>query len=93
METTNTTNTTFTISVDSCEACPKIVASFDSVPREKLSDVLYYAEKAFRSIEVVNNETGEVAYTKYVGLDLFEKDRFYNYGDALDYMKHALDKE
>jgi hypothetical protein len=93
METTNTTNATFTIAVDSCESCPKIVASFDNVPADKLSDMLYYAEKTFRSIEVVNNETGEFAYRKYVGFDLFKKDKRYNYGDSLDYMKRVLDKE
>ena len=95
METTNTTNTitTYTVSVDSCESCPKIVASFDSVPENKLKDVLYYATKAFRSVEVVNNETGEVAFSLYQGLVLFDGHCGYSYGDALDYMRHTLDKE
>lgn len=95
METTNTTNTTttYTVSVDSCESCPKIVASFDNVPEKKLKDVLYYATKAFRSVEVICNETGEVAFTLYQGLVLFDKHCGYSYGDALDYMRHVLDKE
>jgi hypothetical protein len=91
METTNTT--TYTVSVDSCESRPKIVASFDSVPENKLKDVLYYATKAFRSVEVINNETGEVALSLYQGLFLFDSRCGYSYGDALDYMRHTLDKE
>jgi hypothetical protein len=94
MENTNTTNTTtYTVTVDSCESCPKIVASFDAVPENRLKDVLYYATKAFRSVEVINNDTGEVALTLYQGLVLFDDRCRYSYGDALDYMRHNLDKE
>lgn len=91
METTNTA--TYTVSVDSCESCPKIVASFDSVPENKLKDVLYYATKAFRSVEVINNETGEVAFTLYQGSLLFDEHCGYSYGDALDYMRHIINKD
>lgn len=93
METTNTATATYTVSVDSCESCPKILASFGPVPEAKLLDILHYATKAFRSVEVVNNETGEVALSLYQGQSLFDKNCGYNYGDALDYMRHILNKQ
>ena len=86
-------NTTYTINLDSCEAMPKVVASFDEVPEDKLKDALYYAVRAYRSVEVVNNQTGEVVLTVYVSLDLFEEKRGYSYGDALDYMRHVIERD
>lgn len=86
------TANTFNITVDSCENCPKIVATFENVPEEKLSEVLYYAKRAFRSIEVVNNQTGEIAYSRYVCCELFENEILYTYGDCLDYMRHVVQK-
>lgn len=84
-------NNTFNIILDSCENCPKIVATFENVPEEKLETVLYYADGAFRSIEIVSNTTGEVFYSRYVNSDMFEK-RYsnYSYGEALDIIKHEI---
>ena len=84
---------TFSITVDSCEFSPKIVATFDEVPEEKLTDVLFYAKRAFRSIEVVNNQTGEVAYNRYICCELFENEILYSYGDCIDYMRHIIKKD
>lgn len=84
---------TFNITVDSCENCPKIVATFEDVPKEKLPDMLFYAKRAFRSIEVINNQTGEVAYSRYMCCELFENEINYSYGDCLDYMRHILKKD
>ena len=89
MENTNT----FNITVDSCENCPKIVATFEDVPEEKLSDMLFYAKRAFRSIEIINNQTGEIAYSRYMCCELFENEISYNYGDCLDYMRHIMKKD
>ena len=89
MENTNT----FNITVDSCENCPKIVATFEDVPEEKLSDMLFYAKRAFRSIEVINNQTGEIAYSRYMCCELFENEIGYSYGDCLDYMRHIMKKD
>ena len=79
--------TTYNVSIDSCEACPKIVATFEDVPEEQLEQVIYIATKAFRSVEVVNNETGEVELTHYEGTTLHKKSIF-GYGEAIDIMKH-----
>ena len=87
----STITTTFTLTVDSCESCPKIVATFEEVPADKLETVLYYADRAFRSVEVVSNTTGEVYYSRYVSVDIFEKrQNNYSYGEALDIIKHEI---
>ena len=83
--------TTYTLTVDSCESNPKIVATFEEVPADRLETVLYYAERGFRSVEVVSNTTGEVYYSRYVSIDMFEKRQSnYNYGEALDIIKHEI---
>lgn len=85
------TTTTYTLTVDSCECNPKIVATFDEVPADKLETVLYYAERAFRSVEVVSNTTGEVYYSRYVSVAMFEKrQNNYSYGEALDVIRHEI---
>ena len=82
---------TFSITVDSYECNPKIVATFDEVPADRLETALYYAERAFRSVEVVSNTTGEVCYSRYVGVEMFEKRlNNYSYGEALDIIKHEI---
>ena len=82
---------TYKLTVDSCECNPKIVATFDEVPADKLETVLYYAERAFRSVEVVSNTTGEVYYSRYVSVEMFEKRlNNYGYGEALDVIKHEI---
>lgn len=86
-------NNTFNIILDSCENCPKIVATFENVPEEKLSDMLFYAKRAYRSIEVINNQTGEIAYNRYMCCKLFEDEICYNYGDCLDFMRHIMNKD
>ena len=87
----STTKTTYTLTLDSCECNPKIVATFDEVPADRLETVLYYAERGFRSVEVVDNTTGEVYYSRYVSVDMFEKRQSnYSYGEALDIIKHEI---
>lgn len=87
---------TYNISVDSCEARPKIVATFEDVPEKALKDAIYMATRSFRSVEVINNETGEVVLTHY------ESDEYntnlnppsFNYGEAIDIMSHyCYDKD
>lgn len=87
----STIKPTYKLTLDSCECNPKIIATFDEVPADKLETALYYAERAFRSVEVVSNTTGEVYYSRYVSVDMFEKRlNNYGYGEALDIIKHEI---
>ena len=73
---------TYKLSLDSCQSNPKIIVEFNEVPENILETVIGIAKYAFRSIEVVSNETGEVVLTHYVGLQLFNP--LYEYGTAID---------
>ena len=77
---------TYNVSIDSCEARPKIITTFEDVPEEQLEQVIYIATRTFRSVEVVNNATGEVVLTHYEGLQ-FHK-RTFNYGEGIDIIRH-----
>lgn len=73
---------TYTVKVDSCEARPKVVTEFNEVPDNQLEQVVYVAKRTFRSVEVTDEETGEVVLTYYVGERLYEK--AFGYGEAID---------
>lgn len=84
--------TTYTIKVDSCEAKPKIVTEFEGVPEARLKRVLYVATRAFRNVEAVCDETGEIECSYYESCHMHCPS--FNYGEAIDMMCHeAYDKE
>ena len=83
--------TTYKLSLDSCQSNPKIIVEFDEVPENALENVINVAKYAFRSIEVVSNETGEVVLTHYVGLQLFKP--LYGYGTAIDVITDYCNKK
>ena len=77
--------TTYNITIDSCEATPKLVATFEDVPKNQLELIVSIATQTFRSVEIVNNETGEVVLTHYVGTEMHKS--LYNYGEAIDLIR------
>lgn len=84
---------TYSMKVDSCESCPKILAEFPNIPDEQLEAAINAAKRAFRSVEVTDEETGEVVMSYYVGERLVPKSSNYDYGDAIGLVKYyAYDK-
>lgn len=83
---THCPNETFSISVDSCESMPKIQATFEHIPANRIKDVIRVAEQAFRSVEVTSEETGEICYNAYCREEWYSP--IFNYGEALDTMCH-----
>jgi hypothetical protein len=77
---------TYNITIDSLEARPKIVVTFEEIPEKALKDAIYVATRTFRSVEVVNNETGEVVLTHYEGLQLHKGT--FSYGEGIDIIRH-----
>ena len=61
---------TYTISVETRDS-NNVSATFRNVPDYKVEACVSVLESAFRDIEVVDEETGEVIYNKYVGADWF----------------------
>lgn len=75
------TNFTYTLKLNNCGA-PSIKATFENVKAENLSTMIFYGERAFREVEVVNEQTGEVEYSYYRSDNMFNQ--LYTYGEALD---------
>ena len=63
---------TYTIKADNGRHRPRIEFSHEAVPGHKAKPLSIILTKAFRNVEVTNNETGEVMFTNYVSGDWFE---------------------
>lgn len=55
----------YKVKLDNCCCEPSIKMEF-TFPKEKLEDVICIAVGGFRSVEITNNETGEVVYNCYI---------------------------
>jgi hypothetical protein len=58
---------------------------------EQAAKVVYIAADVFRDIEVVNEETGEIALNSYANDEFFE--RAVDYGNAIDRIMMIADGE
>ena len=67
----NATIPTFTISVESGNSYPSVKTEFHGATIEDLRRAIDIANEAFRIIEIVCEQTGEVYYNSYVCEDLF----------------------
>lgn len=82
---------TYSMKVDSRESCPKILAEFPNISEDALESVVNAAKRGFRSVEVTDNETGEVVLSYYVGERL--ANRLYDYGETLDLISYYAYKK
>jgi hypothetical protein len=78
---------TYTISVETRNS-NNVSATFRNVPNYKVEPCVSVLETAFRDIEVVDEETGEVVYSKYVGGDWFEAEA--SVGEVIDEINDYL---
>jgi hypothetical protein len=77
---------TYTIKLDSCESKPCVSAELKEVPHNRLQEAMEMAIKAFRSVEVTAEETGETIFSYYVDCDWHLP--IYNYGEMIDMLSH-----
>lgn len=77
---------TYTIKFDSCESKPCVGVEFKEVPHDRLQKAMEMAIKAFRSVEVFADKTGEVIFNYYVDCDWFLP--VFNYGEMIDMLCH-----
>lgn len=71
------------IRLDNCCCEPNITMEF-TFEEKYFEGILRIASGGFRSIEVTNSETGEVAYTRYVGDEFFQIEKDYGFiADAI----------
>lgn len=79
-------NHTYTIKLDSCETTPCINAKLKEVPHNRLQKAMEMAIKAFRSVEVTAEETGEIIFSYYVDCDWHSP--IFSYGEMIDMLCH-----
>jgi hypothetical protein len=77
-----TAETTFTLRFDTMECCPKMEGSFERVPANRIKCALSVAKSAFRSVDVIDENTGEVMYNQTISPAWFNP--LCSYGDAID---------
>lgn len=77
---------TYTIKLNSCESKPCVSAELKEVPHDRLQNAMGMAIKAFRSVEITAEETGEVIFSYYVDYDWHSP--IFNYGEMIDILCH-----
>ena len=83
-----TITATFTISVESDNSYPSVKTKFHGAPIEDLRRAIDIAHEAFRIVEVVCEQTGEVYYNSYTCEDLFIATD--DYGSVIDRISRLL---
>lgn len=73
---------TFTLSIDTNTARPKIKTEFTKLTRKQAEAAYNTARKAFRGVQVVCEQTGEVMAHAYCSDEWFKPSL--TYGEALD---------
>ena len=77
---------TYTMKLRSCETRPAIEVEFPNIARDRIEQAITEATLAFRSVEVVADETGEIIFSHYVDSDFFSL--IQNHGEAIDVLRY-----
>lgn len=77
---------TYTMKLDSCEGKPGIECVFHNIPEDKIRKVMEMAVKAFRSVEITAEETGEIIFSYYMDCEWHKV--VFNYGEMIDILSH-----
>ena len=77
---------TYTMKLDSFEVKPGIECVFREIPEDRLQKAMEMAIKAFRSVEVTAEETGEIIFKFYMDSDWHLI--IFNYGEMIDMLCH-----
>lgn len=62
----------FNVKLSTCGGTPAIEIAISHISWEKAWILVGFGNNLFQETEIVNDETGEVAYSRYVGEDYFE---------------------
>lgn len=66
-----TTNYNYTVTFSNCEN-PRCEMRFEGVSKPLAANLVAIGLSAFRDIQVVNNDTGEIVYNRYTSDEWFE---------------------
>ena len=72
---------TYTVTAKSCEN-PNVTIEYRELCEECIDECIEELNTAFRSVEVICEQTGEVVYSLYVGANWFTP--FASYGEVID---------
>ena len=78
----------YSVSADTCES-PKITVEYKGLSMDKARQVAMALEGAFRKVDVICEQTGEVMYNVYYSSEYYNKG--YTCADALKVVEHYLD--
>lgn len=84
LEPTSPRASTYTLTVDSCEDKPKIHINFCGIKKDDIMVAFNVAKSAFRQVEILNEETGEIVTTYYMSDEFHRASR--KYGETIDYI-------
>ena len=62
----------FNVKLSTCGSAPAIEIAVSHISWERVWTLVCFGNNFFRETEIVNDETGEVAYSRYVSEDYFE---------------------
>lgn len=65
---------TCNVKLSTCGGSPNLETAINHITWEKACIIIAIGNGYFRDIEVTNDETGEVLYSRYVAEDVFEQD-------------------
>lgn len=77
---------TYTMKLRSCESRPSVEVTLPNIPHDRLQKAMDKAIMAFRWVEVLAEETGEVMFSYYKDFELFVP--IYNHGEMIDILCH-----
>lgn len=63
---------TYTVTADTCCSAPKIIFSHEGIHGDLILTTVNCLRRAFRKVEVINEQTGEVVFDYYIGDEFFE---------------------
>lgn len=78
----------YSVSADTCES-PKITVEYKGLSMDKAKQVATTLEGAFRKVDVICEQTGEVMYNIYYSSEYYNKS--YTYADALKMVERYFD--
>ena len=73
---------TYTMKLNSFANKPEVTVTLPNIPENKIRWAMDLATQAYRSVEVIADETGELIFSYY--MDSSFQDNVLNYGEMID---------
>ena len=81
----------FNVKLSTCGSAPAIEIAVSHISWDKACTLLAFGNDFFRETEIINDETGEVAYSRYFCEDCFEPE--ITFAEFCSIMEEVLRKD